>query len=597
MTYSNVNTVAMLIVLLILILHQNQAQEYVGEHNHSSSTFSDMTPEEQTNELKRFRLEVLELIVPERIKINDMNDYRQIVLPAYSNTNIQLRNMALHAKDIGFALIQVHAFEYNVTLSYTNTIVTGRHLTGTNLGLTLRNDGTLYAINTNPLQDIWISLVLMLYNKTAPIPGGCNMEYPVDISPVMNLTLEESVIEVDTPPASVARRFNTSENQCGKIELKYESYYLSMPTYDFSQYTYFTYIRKLISYASAKASGRLNSLASVHSRIKRVYDRQVGRGMVFVTVAIDPVHHGFSAYVPIQTYACAPFSDMVGCYEFNVPVRILGFIVTLLMAAEIVLGFCPLAVKGFICGAIIGLLGTIKVARDVNIQIGEKELIALLLTASILCALVFVVMAIFCPIAAVIICNFVVGFLLCSIVFYGAYNFSTNLYTHPYAHVFMLGGVIVVGVALNSIKWFLYTNGILFGTICLFYGVNAVFSARLHYSLRSMIRGMWQDDYAAVLSDPTMDTNEIMAIAIFGVIFAICVYVRVRCHLHENRVARLPCVDRGSTTSLAFLADDALAYESVSDYPTITRWTSGDDDVFESPRTNSRFFERLRRRP
>lgn len=594
------NLYGTVIILVLLSIHRYRAEDESSENRNQSSLMERELPsaksEDMMAELPEFSYEVVQLSVPRHIKMNDMNDYHEIVLPAYSNTNIQLKNMSRYGKNVGFALIQVNAYEYNVTLSYTNTIIDGRHLTGLNLGLVLYEDGSLYAINMNPHEDVWVSLVLMLYNKTAPLPGGCNMEFPVEISPVMNLTQKESTIEVDTPPAAVAKQFQVPDNQCGKAKLTYESYYLTMPSYDFSQRTYFTYIRKLISYASAKASGRLNNLTTASLAIKRVYDRQVGRGMVFVTVAIDSVHQGFSAYVPVHTYACQPFLNIVGCYEFNVPVRVVGLIVTILMAAEIVVGFLPIFVKAFVCGGVIGMLGTLKIVTYANFYVSDTTLIVILVVGSIVGAVVFLMVSLYCPIAAIILCNFIVGFMLCSVIYYGAYG---NIFYNPYLAIILLVCGVVVGVVFNSIQLFLYGNAILFGSAALFYGVNVVFSARLHYSLRNIVRGMAEDNYETVLSDPTLDTNEIMAVTSFVIILTICIYLRVRCKLRENQVVRAgfrwPCGDRGSRTSVAFLADDSFAYENVSNHPTITRWTSGDDEVFESPESNSRFFERFRR--
>ncbi|XP_055605849.1 transmembrane 7 superfamily member 3-like isoform X2 [Uranotaenia lowii] len=252
-------------------------------------------------DLPELGFRVVQLTVPKKIKMNDINDYREIVLPAYSRTNIQLTNMSRNGKDVGFSLIQLHAYEYDVTLSYTKTVIKGQHLSGTNVGLILYEDGDLYAFNFNPHENVMVALVMLLYNKTAPIPGGCNLEFPVEISPIMNLTLRDTTIEVVTPPAGLARRYS---DQCGKLKLVYESYYLSMPSYDFSQRTYFAYIIKLISYASAKASGRINNLSSTDPSIKRVYNLQVGRGMVFVTLAIDPVDMFQSA---LRSLSAPPF--------------------------------------------------------------------------------------------------------------------------------------------------------------------------------------------------------------------------------------------------------------------------------------------------
>lgn len=591
-----------LIVLLTLLLcstHSTLAKNVTSHSQNgklpelvwsvpSESANADVLFLEPVVDVPQLDYKVVQLTVPKNIKMNDINDYREIVLPAYSNTEIQLTNMGRNGKHVGFALIQVNAYEYNVTLSYTKTIIEGGHLTGLNLGLILNREGSLYAINTNPHEDIWVSLVLMLYNKTAPLPGGCNMEFPVEVSPVMNLTLGDSTIEVDTPPASAARQFNES---CGKADLKYESYYLSMPSYDFSQKTYFTYIRKLISYANAKASGRLNNLTSSVSSIKRIYDRQIGRGMVFVTVVVDPVHQGFSAYVPVHSYACQPFVNVGGCYEFNVPIRVVGLIVTIIMAAEIIIGFCPGIVKAFICGGIVGLIATMKFVKACNLPVTETELVAMLVVGTIVCAVLFTATAIYCPIAAILICNIVVGYMICSVIYYGFYG---NLFIHMYVTLILLLCGIGLGLLLTSIPAFLLANSFLFGAVALFYGVNVVFSARLHYSLRNLYHGVYEDNYQTVLSDSTLDKNEIMACASFIIILTICIYLRVRCRLRENQAVPsgfwVPCGHRGSRSSLAILADDAFTY----DHPTITRWTSGDDDVFESPETNARFFDRLR---
>lgn len=590
-------TVTSILLLCSTHFHQHNAENVTSNLQNgeqSESPWDAVTPMEPANadelfeDLPQFTYDEVQLIVPKNVKMNDINEYRELVLPAYSNTKIQLLDMARHGKNVGFALVQVNAYEFNVTLSYTKTIIEGSHLTGLNLGLILQQDGVLYAINTNPHEDVWISLILMLYNKTAPLPGGCNMEFPVKVSPVMNLTLGESTIEVDTPPASPAGQFRES---CGKAQLKYESYYLSMPSYDFSQKTYFNFIRKLITYANAKASGRLNNLTSSVPSIKRIYDRQIGRGMVFVTVVVDPVHRGFAAYVPVHSYACQPFLNAGGCYEFNVPIRVVGLIITIIMAAEIVIGFCPHVVKAFICGGIVGLIGTMKLVKSCNLFVSDTELVAMLVVGTIVCSVLFLVVSIYCPIATILICNIIVGYMICSVVYYGFYG---NLFIHLYVTLMLLLGGIGLGLLLSSIPAFLLANSFLFGAVALFYGVNVVFSARLHYSLRNLYHGVYEENYQTVLSDSTLDTNEIMACTSFVIILTICIYLRVRCRLRENQAVPrgfwVPCGNRGSRTSLAMLADDAFTY----DQPTITRWTSGDDDVFESPESNARFFDRLR---
>uniref|UniRef100_A0A182TCB4 Uncharacterized protein n=1 Tax=Anopheles maculatus TaxID=74869 RepID=A0A182TCB4_9DIPT len=290
--------------------------------------------------------EVVELTVPVALKPNDINDYREITLQPYSNTRIHIANYTKNAaQNVGYALVQVNSFEYNVTLSYNSSIVDGGHLTGQNVGLLMYGDGDLYAFNLNPHQAVWVSLVLMLYNTSAPLPGGCNLEFPVEISPILNLTLTPEIIIVDTPAASVAKPFQGSPNGCGKARLEYESYYYIMPTHDFSQRTYFSAINRLLSYASAKLSGRQNTLHAPLLPNRHKYGRITGRGMVFVTAVIDPVHRGFALYVPAHTYSCQPFLNLAGCYGLNIPLRVFAIILTFIAVLEVIMGWLPLIAK------------------------------------------------------------------------------------------------------------------------------------------------------------------------------------------------------------------------------------------------------------
>ncbi|XP_058066735.1 transmembrane 7 superfamily member 3-like [Anopheles bellator] len=533
--------------------------------------------------------------------MNDINDYREILLPAYSNTRIRLTHYAENTdKNVGYALVQLNAYEYNVTLSYNSTLVDGGHLTGQNLGLVLYGDGDLYAFNLNPTQPVWVSLVLMIYNVSAPVPGGCNLEFPVETSPILNITVTPDIIVIDTPPAAVARTFQDAKNACGKARLQYESYYNVMASHDFTLRSYFNAIRSLISYANAKTNGHQNTLSRPLEINRREYGRQTGRGMVFVTVVIDPVHRGFSLYVPTYSYSCQPFIELPECYGHSIPWRMLALMITCLAALEIVVGWLPVIVKSpILMGALFVLLGILGLQ---HVPMLLPSATPLLMVAFVVGVAVGLLLAMFAPQASHILCACISGYL---IVLTQIGLINGNYYTIPNISCYMLLGGCFIGVLLSfTLNIVLISRSVIFGAICLFYGINAMFSGRLDYPLRHPFHRLYVPNYETVHYDPRLDEIDCAALAAFMIILIVCLFLRSR--YQPNTVQSdfdLPCGgahmaedDDRAHSSAVIAADDTTAYERFGhEQPIITRWASGEDDVFESPASNSRFFRRLMR--
>uniref|UniRef100_A0A182X0W1 TM7S3/TM198-like domain-containing protein n=1 Tax=Anopheles quadriannulatus TaxID=34691 RepID=A0A182X0W1_ANOQN len=572
--------------------------------NVTSDTSASVEPQQPSLASVR---EVVELTVPVALRPNDINDYREIVLQPYSNTRIHLSNYSKNAGDqVGYALVQLHAFEYNVTLSYNSSIVDGGHLSGQNVGLLMYGDGDLYAFNLNTHQPVWVSLVLMLYNRSAPVPGGCNLEFPVEISPVLNLTLTPEVIIVDTPAAAVAKPFQGTPNACGKARLEYESYYYIMPTHDFSQRAYFAAINKLISYANAKVQGRQNALHAPLLLNRHTYGRLTGRGMVFVTAVIDPVHRGFALYVPTHTYSCKPFIEPAGCYGLNIPYRVLAIILTIIAVLEVIMGYLPLVVK---CSASLGFLavvGTVEALNTLDKPLAHEWLITCLVGGAIVGAVFGLLLGLYAPVAGKIFCSMLTGYMICLTLF-GMIN--GNFYTLRNVSWYIALGGVLIGAVLNiTLPIILITRSVIFGTVFIFYGVNTIVGARLEYPLRHFVRRLYVENYERVHSDPALDENDFVALAAFAIIMLVALFLRSRYQSDEVQgdYSRfdIPC-QRGPANgddedrierSTVIAADDTAAYQRfVNEQPIITRWTNGDDDVFESPESNSRFYRLLKR--
>uniref|UniRef100_A0AAG5D9T7 TM7S3/TM198-like domain-containing protein n=1 Tax=Anopheles atroparvus TaxID=41427 RepID=A0AAG5D9T7_ANOAO len=552
--------------------------------------------------------EVIELAVPVQIKMNDINDYREIILPPYSNTRIQLSKYSRNAgKTVGYALVQLHAYEFNVTLSYNSTIVDGGHLSGQNVGLLLYGDGDLYALNLNPQQPVWVSIVLMLYNQSAPVPGGCNLEFPVEVSPILNLTLTSEIIIVDTPAASVAPQFRNGPNGCGKARLQYESYHYQMPSHDFSQRSYFSAIRSVISYANAKSSGRQNSLHAPLLINRHEYGRITGRGMVFVTAVIDPVHRGFSLYVPAHTYSCQPFVNEAQCYGLDIPLRVLAIILAIFAVTEIIVGWLPVVVKCPICMACLSVLLFIEGMDWSGKSTTVEWLIVFMVGAAVVGVLIGLVLALFAPVTGMALSAFLTGYLILQTVFGLIHG---NFYNLPFISLYIFLGATLIGIVLSvMLPIVLITRSVILGSIFIFYSVNVIFAGHLDYPLRHSVRRLYVENYPYVYADPSLDENDFVALASFVLTMVVCLFLRSRYQSDEvqgdytrveipwhGRFARLGDDEDRVERSTVIAADDTAAYQRfVNEQTVITRWTSGEDDVFESPQTNSRFFRMLRR--
>lgn len=80
----------------------------------------------------------------------------------------------------------------------------------------------------------------------APIPGGCNMEFDIEVSPYQKLRAANGMIMVDTQPASILAP-NGSSVPCEKSVVQHRMYRLYLPRQDFTPDTYFDTIASMLT--------------------------------------------------------------------------------------------------------------------------------------------------------------------------------------------------------------------------------------------------------------------------------------------------------------------------------------------------------------
>lgn len=183
--------------------------------------------------------------------------YHEVTLPAYSNSEFSIRNIA---PTFGFAIFQVHACLYNVTLSYLELLKPHMYEHGSDMGLIVYPSTipqSLFVANDNYFTAVNISIAVIVYNPTVPIPGACNLvAAEVDDSPGLLVQNAREMISVDTPPAAMNVHERLCQTQPTRA-LQYSGYHLYLSKNDFTCRTYFDGIKQMLTVSDVKKNGKL----------------------------------------------------------------------------------------------------------------------------------------------------------------------------------------------------------------------------------------------------------------------------------------------------------------------------------------------------
>ncbi|KAG8035296.1 hypothetical protein G9C98_006742 [Cotesia typhae] len=136
------------------------------------------------------------------------------------------------------------------------------------------------------------------------------MEFDIEVSPYQRLILTNSTIIIDSQPASVPL-INGLKLPCEKNLVTYETYRLYTDESDFNNETYFSTIIKMLTVDDIIQNAVKISISAGKSPMRKVYSSYPGTGSAYVMIATFGNHS--SAYVPIFSYGCTPFSTEISC--------------------------------------------------------------------------------------------------------------------------------------------------------------------------------------------------------------------------------------------------------------------------------------------
>ncbi|XP_060240482.1 transmembrane 7 superfamily member 3 isoform X2 [Meriones unguiculatus] len=215
-----------------------------------------------------------------------------------------------------FLLFQVHSQYQNTTVSFTKTLRPGTSGTGTDRGLVflLRPEQTvctwyLETKDTKPVQNLAIPLS---YSERDPIPGGCNLEFELDVDP--NIYLDDNFYEttVKFAPANLGYARAAAPPPCdvgtgqeSRWRLRYDVYQYFLPEGDLTEASLLQYLQRMAQVPHVKASAAKVVTLTADDKTAVSFSSLPGQGVIYNVIVWDPSFNTSAAYVPAHTYACS----------------------------------------------------------------------------------------------------------------------------------------------------------------------------------------------------------------------------------------------------------------------------------------------------
>lgn len=242
--------------------------------------------------------------------------------------------------DASYLLFQAHAQNVPVTIAYsaeTPPAATASD-TGTNTGLVVvlkawDTDATTYVHNSN-VNNVTTLLVVTLHGSKDPVPGGCNMEFPVEVSPFLRLAMKTTELAVEFQHASGGVPREAQAPKCSRNLpfFRYDLYVYYLDQWDLSEDHYLTAVSKMLDPSSVKNNAHPVKAYRENPKTRALFLTYPGEGAVYSVLVEQVTWDGTvreAAYVPVATYGCLWYAQSETCRRLE---NAWGLVVALLLS-------------------------------------------------------------------------------------------------------------------------------------------------------------------------------------------------------------------------------------------------------------------------
>ncbi|XP_010854314.1 PREDICTED: transmembrane 7 superfamily member 3 isoform X2 [Bison bison bison] len=228
------------------------------------------------------------------------------------------------SSNVTFVIFQIHSQYQNTTISFSETLLPNASETGTDKGLVsiLRPEQSmctwhLETLDPEPVQNVAIPLS---YSESDPIPGGCNLEFDVDIDP--NIYLEYNFFEttIKFAPANLGYARGADPPSCdvkmgpdSRWRLQYDVYQYFLPENDLTEEVLLRHLQRMAEVPQVQASAVKVVTLTADDKTSVSFSSLRGQGVIYNVIVRDPFLNTSTAYVPTHTYACSFEAEEGNC--------------------------------------------------------------------------------------------------------------------------------------------------------------------------------------------------------------------------------------------------------------------------------------------
>ncbi|XP_063567788.1 transmembrane 7 superfamily member 3 isoform X3 [Pongo abelii] len=220
------------------------------------------------------------------------------------------------SSNVTFLIFQIHSQYQNTTVSFSPTLLSNASETGTASGLVfiLRPEQSTctWYLGTSGIQPVQNMAILLSYSERDPIPGGCNLEFDLDIDP--NIYLEYNFFEttIKFAPANLGYARGVDPPSCdagtdqdSRWRLQYDVYQYFLPENDLTEEMLLKHLQRMVSVPQVKASALKVVTLTANDKTSVSFSSLPGQGVIYNVIVRDPFLNTSAAYVPAHTYACS----------------------------------------------------------------------------------------------------------------------------------------------------------------------------------------------------------------------------------------------------------------------------------------------------
>ncbi|XP_066489710.1 transmembrane 7 superfamily member 3 [Tiliqua scincoides] len=224
-----------------------------------------------------------------------------------------LRNIG---SNVTVVIFQIHTHYKNVIVSFDKKPFANSSGTGADTGLVsvLRSQQTVctWYLQAEDADRVLSTAVSFPYTEKDPIPGGCNLEFNLDIDPNIYLDYNLVTTHIKFAPANLGYARDTKAPSCdsgtsqeSRWRLSYDVYQYFLPENDLSEAVLVSHMRKMSEVQSIRAHGIKIMTLTSQDKTDLYFSSLPGQGVIYNIIVRDPLWNTSAAYVPVHTYTCS----------------------------------------------------------------------------------------------------------------------------------------------------------------------------------------------------------------------------------------------------------------------------------------------------